>query len=36
MKATTEAKNSPLIRSVSPNLDTQVLDEIEKRQETNL
>ncbi|MFA5025201.1 MAG: hypothetical protein WC503_01675 [Candidatus Shapirobacteria bacterium] len=36
MKASNEAKNSPLIRSVSPNLNIEVLDEIEKRTETNL
>jgi len=36
MRATTEAKNSPLIRSVSPNLNIEILDEIEKRQETYL
>jgi len=33
IKATTEVKNSPLIHSVSPNLDTGILDEIEKRPE---
>lgn len=36
MRASSEVKNSPLIRSVSPNLDVDVLEEIEKRQETNL
>lgn len=36
MQASSETKNSPLIRSVSPNLDIDILDEIEKRQETNL
>ncbi|HWS48457.1 MAG TPA: hypothetical protein VN174_00220 [Candidatus Methanoperedens sp.] len=36
MKASSETKNSPLVRSVSPNLDIDILDEIEKRQETNL
>jgi len=36
MKASSDTKNSPLIRSVSPNLDIDILDEIEKRQETNL
>ena len=33
IKATTEAKISPLIRSVSGDLDIEVIDEIEKRQE---
>lgn len=33
IRSTLEVQNSPLIRSVSPNLDTDVLDEIEKRQE---
>lgn len=33
ISATADVKNSPLINSVSPNLDTEVLDEIEKRQE---
>lgn len=33
IKATAELQNSSLIRSVSPNLDTEVLDEIEKRLE---
>jgi len=33
ISATAAAKNNPLIRSVSPNLDIGVLDEIEKRQE---
>lgn len=33
IKPTIEVQNSPLIRSVSPNLDIDVLDEIEKRQE---
>lgn len=36
MRATTEVKNSPLIRSVSPKLNIEILDEIEKRQETYL
>lgn len=36
MRATTEVQNSQIIRSVSPNLDTDVLDEIEKRQESFL
>lgn len=36
MQASSETKNSPLVRSVSPNLDIDILDEIEKRQETNL
>jgi hypothetical protein len=36
IRATIEVKSSPLIRSVSPNLDIGVLDEIEKRKETNL
>jgi hypothetical protein len=36
MRATNEAKNSPLIRSVSPKLNIEILDEIEKRQETYL
>jgi hypothetical protein len=36
IRATIEVQSSPLIRSVSPNLDTGVLDEIEKRKETNL
>lgn len=36
MKASSEVKNSPLIRSVSPKLNIEVLDEIEKRQETYL
>jgi hypothetical protein len=33
IKATVEVQSSPLIRSLSPNLDIEVLDEIEKRQE---
>lgn len=33
IKATTEAKTSSLTRSVSPDLDIEVIDEIEKRQE---
>lgn len=33
IRATAEVQSSSLIRSVSPNLDTEVLDEIEKRQE---
>lgn len=33
IRATTEVQSSSLIRSVSPNLETSVLDEIEKRQE---
>ena len=33
MKASIEVQNSSLIRSVSPNLEINVLDEIEKRQE---
>jgi len=33
MKATTEAKKSNLIRPIDPNLDLDVLDQIEKRQE---
>jgi hypothetical protein len=33
IRATVEVQSSPLIRSVSPNLEIDVLDEIEKRQE---
>jgi len=33
IRATAEVKNSSLVRSVSPNLDTEILNEIEKRQE---
>ncbi|MEK7527425.1 MAG: hypothetical protein AAB574_00205 [Patescibacteria group bacterium] len=33
MKATAEAKKSNLIRPIDPNLDLEVLDLIEKRQE---
>lgn len=33
IKSTVEVQQSSLIRSIDPKLDTQVLDEIEKRQE---
>lgn len=33
IRATVEVQSSPLIRSVSPDLEIDVLDEIEKRQE---
>lgn len=33
IKSTTEIQDNPLIRPVSPDLDIDVLDEIEKRQE---
>jgi len=33
IKSTAEIENNPLIRSVSPDLDLNVLNEIEKRQE---
>jgi Mg/Co/Ni transporter MgtE len=33
IKSSEENQNNPLIRSVSPDLDIDVLDEIEKRQE---
>jgi hypothetical protein len=33
IKSTAEIENNPLIRSVSPDLEIGVLDEIEKRQE---
>ncbi|HBP51530.1 MAG: hypothetical protein US68_C0010G0060 [Candidatus Shapirobacteria bacterium GW2011_GWE1_38_10] len=33
IRATAEVQSSPLIRSVSPDLEIDVLDEIEKRQE---
>lgn len=33
IKSTIEAQQNPLIRSIDPKLDIQVLDEIEKRQE---
>ncbi len=33
IKSSEENENNPLIRSVSPDLDIEVLDEIEKRQE---
>lgn len=33
MKNTIEVQQSSLTRSINPKLDTQVLDEIEKRQE---
>jgi len=33
IKSTIENQNNPLIRSVTPDLDIDVLDEIEKRQE---
>jgi hypothetical protein len=36
MRASGEVKSNPLIRSVSPKLNIEVLDEIEKRQETYL
>jgi len=36
IKSTAEIENNPLIRSVSPDLDLNVLDEIEKRQELSL
>jgi len=36
IKSTEENQNYPLIRSVSPDLDIDVLDEIEKRQEVIL
>ncbi|MDD3998479.1 MAG: hypothetical protein PHR98_00030 [Candidatus Shapirobacteria bacterium] len=36
IKSTEENQNNPLIRSVSPDLDIDVLDEIEKRQEVIL
>jgi dipeptide/tripeptide permease len=35
IKPTQEVQQNPLIRSVNPKLDVQVLDEIEKRQELN-
>ncbi|MBU1117613.1 hypothetical protein KKD37_01480 [Patescibacteria group bacterium] len=33
IRATAEVKSSSLIRSITPDLDIEVLDEIEKRQE---
>lgn len=33
IKASVDLQNNALIKSVSPNLDVEVLDEIEKRQE---
>jgi len=33
IKSTTEIQDNPLIRSISPDLEIEVLDEIEKRQE---
>lgn len=33
IQASAEVKSSPLIKSVSPDLDTQIIDEIENRQE---
>lgn len=33
IKSTEEIQNNPLIRSITPDLDIEVLDEIEKRQE---
>lgn len=33
IRATIEVQNSPLIHSVSPDIDLDILDEIEKRQE---
>jgi len=33
MKATKENENNPLTKSISPELDIDVIDEIEKRQE---
>ena len=36
IKATIEVQNSSLIRSVSPDLEVDVLDEIEKRSEISL
>lgn len=35
IKSTIEVQQNPLIRSIDPKLDIQVLDEIEKRQELN-
>ncbi|MFA6008206.1 MAG: hypothetical protein WC784_06250 [Candidatus Shapirobacteria bacterium] len=35
IKATAAVQQNPIIRSVDPNLDLKVLDEIEKRQELN-
>jgi hypothetical protein len=35
IKATVKVQQNPIIRSIDPKLDIQVLDEIEKRQELN-
>lgn len=35
IKATTEIKDNPLTRNISPDLDLEIIDEIEKREELN-